>query len=188
MRRWFTATFVVATALACAPLAWANAFPALNTTITMDCSSPSAACNFDPGSQGSPEQGMADFSPVAPGWSAAFDSGPAIAWGVIFGAYQAEFGMGGSFAIAAPGGMQLSGMLTSGVAFSFPSGDAVTVAWFQGYWSSGLYADGVMAWDSFDVGANVTLDVTTYTPEPGSFLLFGSALAGLAGMLRRTLH
>jgi hypothetical protein len=68
---------------------------------------------------------MADFSPVAPGWSATFDSGPAIAWGVIFGAYQAEFGLGGSVAIAAPGGMQLSGMLTSGVAFSFPSGDAV---------------------------------------------------------------
>jgi|HubBroStandDraft_4_1064222.scaffolds.fasta_scaffold47209_2 hypothetical protein len=188
MRRWFTATFVVAAALACAPLTWANAFSALTTTIIMDCSGPPAPCNWDPGSQGSPEHGIADFSPVAPGWSATFDSGPAIAWGVIFGAYQAEFGMGGSFAIAAPGGMQLSGMLTSGVAFSFPGGYEVTVAWFQGYWNSGLYADGVMTWENLDAGAPVTLDVTTYTPEPGSFLLFGSALAGLAGMLRRTLH
>jgi hypothetical protein len=128
---------------------------------------------------------MADFSLVAPGWSAAFDSAPAIAWGTIFGAYQAEFNMGGSFAIDAPSGMQLSGMLTSGVAFSFPGGYVSTIAWFQGQWNSGLYADGVMAWDTFDAGAPVTLDVTTYTPEPDSFLLFGSALAGFAGVLRR---
>jgi hypothetical protein len=42
-----------------------------------------------------------------------------------------------------------------------------------------------MAWDTFDAGAPVTLDVTTSTPEPDSFLLFGSALAGFAGVLRR---
>lgn len=143
----------------------------------MDCSTTPVFCNFNPGSQGSPEQGMADFRPVAPGWSAAFDSGPAIAWGVISGTYQAEFGMGGSFVIAAPSGMQLFGMLTSGVAFSFPGNSAETVAWFQGYWNNGLYADGVMVWENFDAGAPVTLDVTTYTPEPGSFFLLAPALA-----------
>lgn len=154
----------------------------------MDCSMFSTMCAFETGGLGSPEHGLANFTPVAPGWSAAFDSGPAIAWGVIVGNYQAVFGMGGSFAIAAPGGMQLSGMLTSGVAFSFPGGYAEAVAWFQGYWNSGSYADGVMVWNNFDTGAPVTLDVTTYTPEPGSFLLFGSALPALAGMLRRTLR
>jgi len=149
---------------------------------------PLAACNFDPGAQGSPEHGSADFSPVAPGWSAAFDSAPAIAWGVIFGEYIAEFGVGGSFTIDAPGGMHLSGMLTSGVAFSFPGGAAEEVAWFQGYWNNGLYADGLMVGDSLGAdGSFATLVVTTYTPEPGSFLLFGSALAGLAAMYRKTL-
>jgi PEP-CTERM motif len=170
-------------------VASATAVPSLTTTITMDCSTASAVCNFDPGSQGSPESGMADFRSVAPGWSASFDSAPAIAWGIIFQEYIAEFGPGGSFAIAAPGGMQFSGMLTSGLALSFPDGSAETVAWFQGHWNNGLFANGVMVWNDFDPGAPVTLTVTTdATPEPGSFLLFGSALAGLAGTLRRTLR
>jgi PEP-CTERM motif len=167
-------------------VASASAVSSLTTTITMDCSTPPAVCNFDPGSQGSPESGMANFSSVAPGWSASFDSAPAISWGIIFGEYFAEFGPGGSFAIAAPGGMQFSGMLTSGLALSFPDGSAETVAWFQGRWNNGSYANGVMVWDDFEPGAPVTLTVTTYTPEPGSFLLFGSALAGLAVVLRRT--
>ena len=188
MRRWLIVTAFVAALLCCTPVASASVIPSLTTTIVMDCSMFSTVCSFDPGSQGSAEQGFADFSPVAPGWSASFDSGPAIAWGVILGAYQAEFGMGGSFAIAAPGGMQLSGTLTSGLAFSFPGGYEETVAWFQGYWNSGQYADGVMAWDNFDAGNPVTLDVTTSTPEPSSFLLFGSAFAGLVGMLRRALN
>jgi hypothetical protein len=36
-----------------------------------------------------------------------------------------------------------------------------------------------MAWENFDAGIPVTLDVTTLTPEPASFLLFGSAFARL---------
>jgi hypothetical protein len=181
-------TAFVAALLGCAPTALAGVVSSLTTTITMDCSMFSATCAFDPGGQGSPEHGFADFTPVAPGWSAAFDSAPAIAWGDIFGAYIAEFGRGGSFAIAAPGGMQLSGMLTSGVAFSFPSGDAEEVALFRGHWDSGSYAEGVVVWNKFDDGASVILDVTTYTPEPGSLVLFGSAFPVLAGILRRNLR
>jgi|SRR5580704_2036301 hypothetical protein len=188
MRGCVTVTAFVAVLLGCTPLASASVVPSLTTTITMACLTPPAVCNFDPGSKGSPESGMADFSSVAPGWSASFHSASAISWGVIFGEYIAEFGPGGSFAIAAPGGMQLSGMLTSGLALSFPDGTAETVAWFQGRWNNGFYADGVMVWDDFETGAPVTLTVTTYTPEPGSFLLFGSAFAGLAATLRRTLR
>jgi hypothetical protein len=168
-------------------VASASAVSSLTTTITMDCSTAPAVCNFNPGSQGSPESGMADFSSVAPGWSASFNSAPAIAWGIIFQEYIAEFGPGGFFDITAPGGMQFSGMLTSGLALSFPDGTAETVAWFQGHWNNGFYANGVMVWDDFEPGAPVTLTVTTYTtPEPGSFLLLGSALAGLAVRLQRT--
>ncbi len=147
-------------------------------------------CSFDPGSQGSPELGMADFSSVAPGWSAGFDSAPAISWGVILNEYIAEFGAGGSFTIDAPGGMQLTGMLTSGVAFGFPNGGAEAVAMFQGYWNNGMFADGIMIGDAIgNQGLDATLVVTTHTtPEPGGLLLFGSALAGLAGMSRRTFH
>ena len=190
MRRWVTVTTFVAALLGCAPMATASVLTPLTTTITMDCSVFTADCAFYPGSLGSPEQGSVDFTPVAPGWSATFNSDPAFAWGFILGSYIAEFGMGGSFAIAAPGGMQLSGTLTSGVAFSFPGGLAETVAWFQGYWNNGSYADGILVWNNFDPGAPATLDVTTYTntPEPGSLLLFGSGLAGLAGMWRRTLR
>lgn len=178
MRRWFAATAFVAVLLGCSSLAPASVVPSsLTVTLTMDCSTMSALCNFNPGSQGSPEQGMANFSPVAPGWSASFDSAPAISWGVILDTYQAGFGTGGSFTLTAPGGMQLSGMLTSGVAFLFPRGTAETAAWFQGNWNNGLSANGVMVWDDFDAGAPVTLNVTTYAPEPASFFLLASALA-----------
>ncbi len=154
----------------------------------MDCSTSQGACSFDPGSQGSPELGMADFNSVAPGWSASFDSAPAISWGVILDEYIAEFGTGGSFTIDAPGGMVFTGMLTSGVAFGFPGGGAEAVAEFQGHWNNGMFADGVMIGDAIgNQGLDATLIVTTFTtPEPGSFLLLGSALAGLAGMSRRT--
>jgi hypothetical protein len=188
MRGSVTITAFVAVLLGCTPLASASVVSSLTTTITMDCSKPPAVCNFDPGRQGSPESGMADFSSVAPGWSASFDSASAITWGFFFGEYIAEFGPGGSFAIAAPGGMQFSGMLTSGMALRFPDGSAQTVAWFQGHWNNGFFANGVMVWNDFEAGAPVTLQVTTNTPEPGSFLLFGSALAGLGGVLRRTLR
>ena len=145
MRRWVTVTTFVAALLGCTPMATASVLPSLTTTITMDCSVFTADCAFDPGSLGSPEQGLADFTPVAPGWSAAFNSDPAIAWGFIHGSYIAEFGMGGSFAIAAPGGMQLSGTLTSGVAFSFPGGcrdsrlvPGILEQWVVRGWNIGL--------------------------------------------------
>jgi hypothetical protein len=186
--RRVTVSAVVIMLLAGAPLARAGFFSSLTTTITMDCSTLPAVCKFNSGNQGSPEQGMANFNSMAPGWSATFDSAPAISWGVILGTYQAEFGMGGAFAIVAPGGLQLSGVVTSGVAFRFPEGTAETAALFQGYWNDGMFATGDMVWNNFEPGAPVTLDVTTYTPEPGSFLLFGSAFAVLAGIVRRTLH
>jgi hypothetical protein len=179
---------LVVALLGCKPLARASIVPSLTTIITMDCTIVSTVCTFDPGSQGSPEQGMADFSPVAPGWSAGFRSDPATTWGIFLGAYLAEFGIGGSFIIDAPGGMQLTGMLTSGVAFSFPGGYAETVAWFQGHWNNGLYADGLMVGDALgSQGLSATLEVTTYTPEPASIFLFGAVLAGLSGRFRRTL-
>jgi hypothetical protein len=188
VRRWVNVTALAATLLVFTPLARARVVPSLTTTLTMDCSMFSTVCTFDPGRRGSPEQGMADFAPVAPGWAAAFQSDPAIAWGFIHRTYFAEFGVGGSFTIEAPGGMQLSGMLTSGVAFRFPTGYAATVAWFQGYWNNGLYADGLMVGESLrGQGSSATLEVTTYTPEPSSLLLFGSALTGLAGVFRRSL-
>ncbi len=188
MRRWLSVTALVAALLGCTPLARAGILPSLSTTITMDCTPAATFCNFNPGSLGSPEQGMANFNPVAPGWSADFKSAPAISWGVFVGVYQAEFGPGGDFSIAAPDGMEFLGTLTSGIAFEFPVGFIQTVASFQGYWNNGLYANGVMVEDPFGLnGPFVTLSVTTTaTPEPGSFFLFGSALAGLAGIFRRT--
>jgi PEP-CTERM motif len=188
MRRYVTIIVFLAMLLGCTLVASADVVSSLTTTLTMNCTDPLAVCNFDPGTQGSPETGMADFSSVAPGWSASFVSAPAIAWGTISQEYFADFGPGGSFSIAAPGGMQLSGTLTSGLALSFPDGSAETVAWFRGYWNNGLFADGVMSWDNIDTGAPAVLTVTTHTPEPNSFLLFGSALAGLAGTLRRRLR
>lgn len=186
MRRWVTAIVVAAVLLAWTPLIRASVLSSLSTNLIMDCSVLQQVCNFDAGSRGSPEHGTADFVRIAPGWIATFDSDPAITWGIFFGEYIAEFGRGGAVSITEPGGLQFSGILTSGVAFRFPNGFEETVAWFQGRWSNGLYADGLMVGQVFDGdNSSAALVVNTYAPEPGSFFLFGSGLAGLAGMLRR---
>ncbi len=94
MRHWIAVTAFVAVLLGCTPLARASVVSSLTTTLNMNCLMFSTVCTFDPGSRGSPEQGMADFTPVAPGWSATFYSDPAIAWGFIHRTYFAGFGGG----------------------------------------------------------------------------------------------
>ena len=53
--------------------------------------------------------------------------------------------------------------------------------WSNGWWTSGS----VFAIQSEGFSTNVSM--TTYTPEPGSMVLFGSGIIGLAGVLRRKL-
>ena len=108
-------------------------FSAPNCDVTLDCSATSADCNFDPGTQGYPEHGMADFSPVAPGWSASFDSASAISMGHFFPNLRSRIWYRYFFCLKCTWRLQLLGMLTSGVAFSFPTGLAETVAWFRGH-------------------------------------------------------
>jgi hypothetical protein len=69
---------------------------------------------------------------------------------------------------------------------------------FKGYWSDGLFAEGgysgsteyacgwIICWGSLPGDLNGS--ISTYTPELGSFLLFGPSLLGCAVLLRRNLH
>ena len=162
-------------------------FSAPNCDVTLDCSATSADCNFDPGTQGYPEHGMADFSPVAPGWSASFDSASAISMGLFSRTYEAEFGTDTSFALNAPGGCNswvcshpaLLSASRPGLPKPSPgSGDTRPMGCTR-----------TQCWPgTTSIPAHRCLDVTTFTPGPGSFLLFGSALAALSVISRRTLH
>lgn len=185
MKRSINLIVLLSTLLAWTAIASANEAAAPTIRITMDCMVYSGHCNFNPGDLGSPEYGAADFSPVAPGWNASFSSMPAISWINDGTGYYAEFGSGGSIAINAPNGLHFTGTLTSGLAITLSPQIAETVAWFDGFWSSGQQAQGLIAWENINYpNSPVTLEVNT-VPEPSTFLLFGSAVAGCAGTFKR---
>ena len=59
---------------------------------------------------------------------------------------------------------------------------------FRGVWDNGWWSVGTANMSTDSTGdAWGTVEMTTYTPEPGTFALLGSAILGVAGVLRRRL-
>lgn len=103
-----------------------------------------------------------------------------------------HLGRGGDVEITGPNGFTLSGFITSG--WTIGNADEVSFEWahvnFWGEWNNGLYGYGsfdIQTWDfshgeqPYEIG-----DLQTQiAPEPGSILLLGSSILGLAAVLRR---
>jgi hypothetical protein len=59
---------------------------------------------------------------------------------------------------------------------------------FRGTWSNGWWSEGTLLAMHVTSGDNYgSLELSTNTPEPGSFMLFGPSILGAAGLLRRRL-
>jgi hypothetical protein len=89
-------------------------------------------------------------------------------------------------------GPTFNGIITSGwITHPGPGNDSITIN-FSGQWNNGLSASGEAFeywWSDpfFDVKVSLYTSRTTIVPEPGSPMLLGSGVLGLAGVLRRKL-
>ena len=158
--------------------------------LTISLSNPQchlSVCGVDPGNAGSPASGAADFTDLGyPYWSFSFLTGPADSWSQVGGSYSAGFSSG-SIDITGPFGLTFNGNLTHGDSQESLAGEHAGVE-FTGYWSNGLYGYGdAEVFITLGQGASADFDITTVAPEPGSLIMFGSGILGLAGMLRRRL-
>ena len=160
----------------------------LNINISSGC--PPATCSGTPYimGYGTAAEGVADFDPVVP-WTFSFLTADPISWNYDQNnmIYTASFGQGGSVQMTGPGGVTFTGEVDSGSAFevvnhAYSNGETVN---FSGKWSNGLDLTGTASvFYSEGSGFGASLDVTT-APEPGSFVLLGSGIAGLWGICRR---
>ena len=158
--------------------------------LTISLSNPQchlSVCGVDPGNTGSPASGEADFSDLGyPYWSFSFLTGPADSWSQVGGTYSAGFNSG-SISITGPYGLTFNGIVTQGDSRESLAGEHAGVE-FTGYWSNGLYGYGdADVFITLGQGASANFDITTVAPEPGSLIMFGSGILGLAGVLRRRL-
>ena len=148
-------------------------------------------CMFDEGWGGGSASGYASFTQLALPWSYAFVT-PSASWWCTNCPwwYDAQFDQGGTFTMTGPHGLTFNGIVSAGWTTHYgPGHDEIWLA-FSGQWSNGLTAFGDVDEDwwsdpYFDVAAQ--LDATTIVPDPGSLMLLGSGVLGLAGVLRRKL-
>jgi hypothetical protein len=106
-----------------------------------------------------------------------------------------DYHAGGSFTLG-DGSDTFTGTFTSGYAVGFieisgpEEGTLKLDMYFSGEWNTGLKQAGFMQLSEIQQDGGPTGSAVLNfgpAPEPGSFLLFGSGIVGLAGMLRRRL-
>jgi len=118
-----------------------------------------------------------------------FTTGLPLSWSDDGYSYFATFGLGGVFQMSLPGGLTFTGVVTSGSA----AGEGLTSevqVYYSGQWSNGQFANGSVY--EYELGYGQTQSLTEQigqsgqnrlagqsTPEPSTFLLFGSAVLGV---------
>jgi len=161
-------------------------------TIEIQSDCPPAVCtvfsggDFPPNPQ--PATGSADFQPAGMPWTFSFTTGNPLTWDWSDGNenYYATYGVGGSFSMTGPDGT-FAGVVTSGFSLEYSNTEVEAYVTYTGAWSDGKHASGsaeVLYEDDLSSIETATLVMTT-TPEPGSLVLFGSGVVGIAGLIRR---
>jgi hypothetical protein len=140
-------------------------------------------CYYDTGDQGSPSNGTADFTSIAP-WTLQFITADALSWQEGPSYYFAAFGQGGSFDLTGPYGLTFTGVVTSGQAgyLGFQSFVDVT---FSGKWSDGLYGYGDA--ELYFIGGSYESDLNAYAvaPELSSLTMMASGVLAIWGGKKR---
>jgi PEP-CTERM motif len=152
----------------------------LSVNLTMPNCYGDNVCNADPGLLGSPAFGSANFSLIDEPWRFTTMTGYAASWRYVGDSYFAVFGYGGTFSMDGPLGLTFNGVVTSGFADYIPNSWEVRVNYF-GQWSDGLYGDGIADLQIGGGGVESSADLQSQiVPEPGTIVLFASALLGVA--------
>jgi PEP-CTERM motif len=147
-------------------------------------------CTYFLGMEGSPGSGSLanDLNSLGtPGLSVSFVTGPALTWSDEGGqGYEASFGYGGSFQITLANGLNFNGVVTSGVDGTMGTLSGITVSFF-GQWSNGQYGFGSTQLMETPYGLVAQFNEQP-APEPSTFAMFGTGLAGLWGLRRKFLR
>jgi hypothetical protein len=172
--------------LACASLASADN---INQILTVDLEEGGCyeqlLCNGDPGLYGTPASANTNFSGIGQPWTFTLTTAQALSFFFYQDGYYATFGYGGSFLMTGPQGLTFTGVVVSGTAEAVQSYVNIDVTYF-GRWSNGLYADGTADLTYSDGGLSSDAQLKSQiAPEPSTFLLMGTGLAGMLGWGRR---
>jgi hypothetical protein len=137
--------------------------------------------------------GNASFASLGLPWTFSFTTAPPISWNVWSPYwYDLQFGQGGVFNMTGPYGLTFAGIVESGNTHYLGMGHQQGLMNFSGHWSNGWDAMGSISW-TYTASPNVhSVGLQTHptnppvpaVPEPGTFVMFGSGIIGLAGVLR----
>jgi len=175
--------------LAFAAVASADDNTELTVHLAMNCPYDLNVCQVSPyqAAPGDPSSSQANFNSVDAPWSFSFLTADPVSWECNNRCqnYNATFGVGGMFLMNGPGGLTLTGEITSG-----DSWQNLDLSWgahlsFSGEWSNGLSAYGSLV-DLFteQSGPYASLDVYT-APEPASLALLGGGMLAVWGARKR---
>ena len=148
-------------------------------------------CQVSPYEQhpGNPASGHADFGAINLPWSFTFVTGEPLSWSCDqrCNNYHATFGVGGTFTVEGPQGLNFNGSITGGTAWQNLDLSWGADLFFSGEWNDGPSGYGeILDLVTDQYGPYASLDLYT-VPEPAILALLGTGaiIAWGAGLRRK---